>query len=280
MNVSDGDVFTYLLVDNGLLQVESASYSEVDSKSRPRWLEPIYLERALEVSPILIDVEAAYEANDLDQVMGYVNARSPALHVSIIESELKLGEVARHLRRFIFILDLNGKQFTLRYADCAVIHPLSSLLDMSQWATMKGPITRWGIHNRSGTIIQLPSTELRSYVATPLCLDHEQLAALDEASEPDHFIAKVKMMQHGEELPGGAAEQHAWALAARQIWRTSNNSNALYLTSLTRAALVTRGEILLSNELQSLMAIDEFSIFRETLERAVNEMRNRSRRAV
>lgn len=261
MSGSNNGFFTYLLADNGLLQEVSAAYEEPDTRHRPTWLEPLYAQRALEVSPILIDVGAAYEAGDIEQVMGYVNARKPALHVSIIESELELGKLAHHLRRFIFIVDPDGKQFTLRFADCAVLAPLSSLLTAAQWAAMRGPIARWAIHDRSGLLLALPPAESDEHAATPLCLDREQLAALDEASEPDHLIAKVRMRRHGEIFPGNAQEQHAWAGAARQLWRAAGNADPLFLVHLTDAALMTRGAILQRRDIRDCLGLTDVDGF-------------------
>lgn len=271
MNICAPEVFVYLLIDNGLLQEVSASYTETDVKNRPKWLAPIYAERALAISPILIDLEAAYEAGDLDEVMCYVNALRPALHVSIIETCFSLEEITGHLRRFTFILDPEEKQFTLRFADCAVLTPLSSALTAALWATFKGPITRWGIHDRSGAIIQLPPVQARQIISTPLCFDHRQLAALDEASEPDHYIAKVKMMRHGEPLPGNSAEQYAWAKAAHQAWSSSGNSNPLILMHLTEAQIVTQGRILHSKTLGDLLVMNDVSAFRSELQELVDE---------
>ena len=270
--MNNGNQNVYLLIDNGLLEEVSASYTEVDSKNRPLWLEPIYPDHALAVSPLLVDLDAAYEAGDIDRVMSYVNARKPALHVSIIETESGLEQIAQHLRRFIFIVSPDDKQFTLRYADCTVLAPLSVALTTAQWATMKGPISRWGVHDRSGTLTSLPPTEPVAYAPTPFCLNHEQLAALDEASEPDHGIAKVKMMGHGLPLPGNTAEQHAWALAARQVWRTAGNSNALILLFLTESSLISRGAILRRSEIQHFLAMDEATAFREKLQDLIKEM--------
>jgi len=95
MNNADHDVFVHLLIDNGMLHGLSTCYSEVDSQSRPSWLAPIYADHALAVSPFLVDVEAAYEAGDIDRVMGFLNARRPGLHVSIIETGLDLEQIAR-----------------------------------------------------------------------------------------------------------------------------------------------------------------------------------------
>jgi hypothetical protein len=255
----------YLLIDNGLLQEASASYAETDSQSRPEWLAPIYAERALVVSPILVDIEAAYEAGDLDHVMGYVNALTPALHVSIIETGLSLVQISQHLQRFIFILDPGGKQFTLRYADCAILLPLSSVLTEVQWATMRRPIARWSVHNRSGCVIELRSVPVIEEVLKPLQLDLEQIAALEEASESDHSIAKVKMMHHGAELPGTTEELHCWASEARQAWLASKNPSKLYLLFLTEAAVLSRGKVLRRPEFPGYLLMDDINSFKRKL---------------
>ncbi|MFS2018641.1 DUF4123 domain-containing protein [Massilia sp. CT11-108] len=272
--MNNGNQNAYLLIDNGLLEEVSASYTEVDSKNRPLWLEPIYPDHALAVSPLLVDLDAAYEAGDIDRVMSYVNARKPALHVSIIETEPGFEQIAQHLRRFIFIVSPDDKQFTLRYADCTVLAPLSVVLTKAQWATIKGPISRWGVHDRSGTLIPLSPAEPVEYAPTPFSLTHDQLAALDEASEPDHCIAKVKMMGHGLPLTGNTAEQHAWALAARQAWRAAGNSNSLILLFLTEAALISRCEILNRPEIQNFLAINAPAEFRIKISALINETRD------
>jgi len=271
MNADKRGVFLYLLIDNGSLQDVSASYVGTDTQSHPSWLEPIYPERALEVSPLLMDVEAAYEAGEIDEVMGYLNAHRPALHVSIIESELRLAEIAQHLRRFIFVLDPEGKQFTLRFADCAVLEELSSVLTPSQWAVMRGPFSRWGMHDRSGSVIQLPPNESGAHSPTPLCLDRDQLVALDEASEPDHLIAKVQMMRHGAQLPGTVADQHAWAREAQRAWQAAHLSNPLFLLVLAEAMILSQGKILRIPDIKNVLATDDASIFRQRLQEIVRE---------
>jgi len=275
MNTGDQNLSVYLLIDNGLLDEVSRSYAEGDSKERPSWLEPIYADYAMAASPLLVDVEAAYEAGDIALVMSYVNARQPALHVSIIETGLNLEQITHHLRRFIFIVSPEDKQFTLRYADCAVLAALSSTLTKAQWATIIGPISQWRIHDRSGVLIQLPLAETVENASTPFHLDQDQLTALDEASEPDHCIAKLKMMRNGMFLPGNTEEQHAWALAARQAWRAAGNSNSLILLFLTEASLISRGEILRNPEIQNSLALNEPSSFRNKMRVAIKELQDR-----
>lgn len=277
MNDGGDNVFVYLLIDNALLHDAPAHRTEAGTESRPPWLAPLYADHAVAVSPFLVDVDAAYLSGDIDQVMAYVNACRPALHVSIIETGLALERIAQHLRRFIFVLDPHGKQYTLRYADCAVLAPLSTLLTAAQWATMREPIARWSIHDRAGAVIQLPPVERMETGPTPLCLDNDQLAALDEASEPDHYIAKVRSMRNGAALPGDPAEQHAWAHAARQAWRAAGNANPRMLLFLTEAALLTRGEVLRRLEMQDLLAMDDAGAFRGHLRELVKDIRERRR---
>lgn len=277
MNRNSGEIFLYLLVDNSMLQERPAHCDDNQVKSLPIWLESIYKGRALEVSPLLIDVEAAYDSGDIGRVMHYLNARKPALHVSIIESEMRLEEIAQHLRRFVFILDPDERQLTLRFADCIVLELLCSLLTPVQWTTMTRPITRWGIHSRSGLVISLPLLASDTDALIPLRLDREQLAALDDASEPDHFIAKVKMMHHGAELPGNSEEQHVWAKEARREWQAAQNSNPLILLFLTEAMLFCRGEILQRQDVKGLLAVGQVNIFRERLKNIVERILENSK---
>lgn len=275
MSQGEPNSSVYLLIDNGMLDEVSASYAEDALDSRPAWLVPIYPQRALAVSPLLVDLEAAYEGGDLDRVMHFVNARKPALHVSVIESTLDIRQLAHHLSRFIFILDPQGKQLTLRYADCAVLAPLSELLTPVQWATMRAPVARWHIHYRSGALVPLPPTEATAVAPTPLCLGQDQLLALDEASEPDHVIAKVNMMRNGEALPGNAVEQYGWAQAARLAWRAAGNAHPLILMFLTEAALLTRGAILRRPEVAEFLAMNEVGAFRNKLRELVDDLQAR-----
>lgn len=269
MIIEKSNLFTYLLIDNGLLHENSKHYTEVDRESRPAWLTPVYTERALAVSPLLIDIEFAFETGDIDQVMIYVNALKPALHLSIIETELDLDALTQHLKRFIFIVDPEGRQFTLRYADCSVLASLSTLLTIDQWVTMRLPTVRWSVHDRSGELVSLPAIESATRVQTPLRLSHAQLVALDEVSEPDHCIAKIKTMRYGVTLPGDALDQYKWAHAARRAWLSADNPNQLILISLTESVIKTHGKLLDRHDLQDWLTITDTNLFREKI-RSIN----------
>ncbi|WP_167759766.1 DUF4123 domain-containing protein [Massilia horti] len=276
MSTQTPEIFCYLLIDNGLLQLAPSRYSEAPADVRAAWLEPIYNDKALVVSPLLIDIEAAYEAGHLDRVMELANATRPALHLSLIETTLPRAELAHHLRRFIFIVAPNGKQYTLRYADCAVLEFLPSILTPEQWKAMTAPMQRWGIHDRTHSIVWLPlGAAGESCASTPLQLSAQQMEDLNEALEPEGVLANVRAMRHGRKLPGDAGEQHQWACAARAAWEAAGNEDQLLLTFFADAVLTTRGEILRRYEVPRLLGIQQRDEFKAELRQLMDEMEAR-----
>jgi hypothetical protein len=278
MSAKSTDVFPYLLVDNGLLHGTRSHYAETQESPRPDWLEPIYADKALAVSPLLIDIGAAYEAGQLDRMMELANACKPALHTSLIETSLTLVELAQHLRRLIFVVAPDGKQYTLRFADCVVLSTLSTVLTPVQWAAVSDPMTRWCVHDRDGLIRALPPAPgFRENESGhfPFQLSDHQIDDMTEALEADHVLAKVKAKPRGIPLPGNTREQHEWACAALSRWREAGNTSALMLASLVEAALSTKGEILRRHELGRLLSILEVASFRDHLRELVGDMEER-----
>jgi hypothetical protein len=265
----------YLLVDNGLLQSVSSRYDPPDN-GHPEWLEPLYKDEALAVSPLIIDLGAAYESGQLDRVMELANAQKPALHLSLIETPLTRAELAQHLRRFIFIVAPNGKQYTMRFADCAVITALASILAPEQWRTMTAPLLRWGIHDRSHSIAWFPSESLSEpFSPIPLQLTQQQIDELNEALAPEHVLATVRAMRRGRHLEGDAREQQQWACAARAAWQAAGNENELILTFFANAVLATRGEILRSDQVPRLLQIQEHRAFSVELRQLLDDIEER-----
>jgi hypothetical protein len=276
MSTKSSDVFPYLLIDNGLLHGKSSHYAETQESPRPDWLEPIYTDKALAVSPLLIDIGAAYEADQLDRMMALANACKPALHTSLIETTLTLEELARHLRRLIFVVAPDGKQYTLRFADCVVLGALCSVLAPEQWGAVTEPMFRWRVHDRNDSTSSLPPASSDHESGTfPLRLSATQIDALTEALEPDHVLANVKAMRHGAALPGNALQQYERICAARSIWMANDNRNDKLLTAFVEATLTTEGEILGRPEVKSLLFERDSGLFSKRLRELVREMEER-----
>jgi hypothetical protein len=275
MSAKSPDVFPYLLVDNGLLHGTSSHYAETQEFPRPDWLVPIYTDKAMAVSPLLIDIGAAYDAGQLDRMMELANARKPALQASLIETALTLAELAQHFRRLTFIVAPDGKQYTLRFADCVVLGALASILAPKQWSAVTEPTSRWCVHGRDGSIFSLqPALSDQEPGIFPLRFSARQIEDLTEALEPDHVLANVKAMRHGA-LPGNALQHYEWTCAARSMWKADDNRNDRLLTAFVDATLATKGEILGRSEVMDILAQRDSSLFRKQLRGMVSDIQER-----
>jgi len=83
---------SYILIDTTLLGYP-VDKPWIKRRRKPTWVAAIYGRDAIVVSPILIDVERVWHCNRIDAVMALVNATSPQLGISFIETELTLNEV-------------------------------------------------------------------------------------------------------------------------------------------------------------------------------------------
>ncbi|MBC7625208.1 MAG: DUF4123 domain-containing protein, partial [Aeromicrobium sp.] len=241
---------------------------------RPDWLACVYDDRAVQVSPHLVDVHAAHEAGQMDCVMAHVNATPAKLHVSIIDSVLTLAELAQHLRRFIMVRRDGGKNATLRFADCAVLPQLAIAFMPAQWAALVSPMARWHVHGYDGKLVALPGADAAVLCSpTPLVLTEQQLAALHEAMIPNMVLGCLRAMRHGAALPGIAADQHRWAGEACRLWRNARNVHDIVLRWLTSAALDTNGAVFQQEMVGRLLVMSDLQEIRAGLHAAVEGYR-------
>lgn len=265
---------SFLLIDGAQLATAEVRVPMPDE--HPAWLTHIYDDQAATVSPLLINIEAAHDAGGLDAMTGLVNALEPKLHASFIDTALSHADLLQHLRRFIMIRTVNGKAYTLRFADSTVLPILATVLDPTQWAALVGPIARWHVHGYDGALHALPVTDNIAVPAqTPLVLSDKQCAALAEHTAPSMMLAHLRDMVHGDALPGNAAEQHRWASEARRLWRSSHTTDEIVLRWLTSAALATAGAVLQHRGLPTLLNGADSSAIRTELAAAVSERRAR-----
>lgn len=238
-----GDYLTYILADSALAG-GAAKYLRFTDEF-PAWAIPLYNGKAALQSPLVLDVQRAWDDGAIDQLMALVNALQPALHVSVIDTLLSPDELAQHLRRFIFITTEENKQLTLRFADCAVLPELAAVLTPAQYAALARPVLRWRVHQRDGQLGALAPTEKEIIPAsTPLALTDQQIASVYERMAPYQVLAQLKQNWPGRELPGSAAEQYQWASDTRKAWQDAGNSNEEAMVVLAEAVLASSGQLL------------------------------------
>lgn len=267
-------ISTFMLVDNGMLG-GSTAFARGDGEW-PSWVVPIYKGKASAVGPIVVDLEAAYEKEQIDQAMALANALKPALHVSFIDTSMSLDQIVQHLKQFIFIVHEDGKSQSLRFADCVVLSHLASILAPAQWTNFVRPIVRWSIHDRSGLLHMLPPAQSEPPpLPFPLQLTRQQIDALDEALEPDLLLAEIKAESVGKRFPGTEQEKYASAATAFSMWRTAGRSGRRALKSFVEAALLTNGEILRIRTMPSLLGTADRNVLEERLRQLVADFEER-----
>lgn len=233
----------YLLIDGALLPNEFEENWHTASTD-VAWLTPLLTGEGALNGPIMIDIEKALAHELVDEMMDLVNAISPQLHLSFIESVLAADELVRYLQNFVVIRTSDGQLFNLRLSDCIVLSMLEDVLTAAQWASLLGGVARWCVHDREGRLRELKThSSLSEPIGTPLTLSPVQLDQLTELTEPDVILANIRDIRHGGELMGSVSEQHNWALQARDLWRGSKCTDRLALRWLTSAAIDTRGAI-------------------------------------
>ncbi|MYN39642.1 DUF4123 domain-containing protein [Duganella sp. FT109W] len=243
---------SYILIDTTLLGYP-VDKPWIKRRRKPTWVAAIYGRDAIVVSPILIDVERAWHCNRIDAVMALVNATSPQLGISFIETELTLNEVLLHLRQFICIQTEEGIELTLRFADCIVLANLAVLLTSKQWSWLVAPFESWKVHSRDGKLKSLPILKVESPSRIPLLLSEIQISALRDAFGADQLLANLRKLrpEHGSEY--STMQAHQYAEQTRQIWLSAGHEENTDLLLFARHVFETQGRLLLHPGLKSVL---------------------------
>jgi hypothetical protein len=233
----------YILIDTALIG-HPHNKSWVKKRRKPSWVAALYGRDAIEVSPILIDIERAVVCNRLDAVMELVNAVQPQLGVSFIETELTLTQLQAHLREFIYIKAEDDTELTLRFADCTVLPALSKFLTEGQWSSIVKPFQNWKIHGRDGKLKSLPIFKSDASLTFPLLLSNGQIASLRNAMGADQLLASLRKMRPSQTLYYSTLQAHEYAEQIRQIWLSAGLDEDTELLQFARDVFDTDGRLL------------------------------------
>lgn len=164
------------------------------------------------------------------------------LHMSVIDSELGLAELAEHLRRFIHFSDDQGETYGLRIADCRVLAYLPKVLSVDQWDALTAPIERWSIHDRTGKQSPLALNDTRHARQTPTStwhLDADQIERLIDAGEADALLA---LLGKAPETTPPADIQRYFTLASQCVerWRSGGGKDRSQLLDMGRGAFAVK----------------------------------------
>ncbi|MYN28023.1 DUF4123 domain-containing protein [Duganella levis] len=257
---------SYILIDTTLVGYPDDK-PWIKKRRKPTWVAAVYGRDAIVVSPILIDVERAWHCNRIDAVMALVNAASPKLGISFIETELALTEVLLHLRQFIYIQTEEGIELTLRFADCMVLSNLAALLTREQWTALVAPFESWKIHARDGNLKSLPIRKAESASRIPLLLSDIQMSALRDAFGADQLLANLRKMRPERESEYSTMQAHQYAEQTRQIWLSAGHEENTDLLLFARDVFETEGRLLLHPGLKPVLEQSDPILRRKDLHR-------------
>lgn len=264
MSASMAPVSGFLMVDAALAGFGNRDMSNSPAGT-PSWMVPLYAGAAAWAGPVLIDILAAESSGALDQAMSIVNATTPHLHLSFIDTQLDIDELAVHLRRFIFVVNEEHQPFSMRFADCLVLAALPEVFSSAQWVAFAGPVSRWSVHRRDGTLVTLaPVTRAVVPESTPLRVTEQQIDHLRDIFAPDRMISHLRDLGHGV-IAGSALEQHRWASASYALWKTSGSKEEVIWRWLTEAVFETRGAALTDAELKAVIVEESLEATRTRL---------------
>lgn len=238
-------------------------------KRRSRWLLPLYDRPAWSVSPVLVDIEAAYRTNRIDSVIRLASQIKPQLHASFIDTCLSASGLAEHLRQFTYFVDPKGCEFTLRIADCLVVPWLHQVMTASQWGAIHKPILRWRVHSLDGKLWTLPCPDETHVEPPPLHFTAKQLSALDACHEPNQLMHNLRAMRFGHQWAETPQLEIQLAEKILSLWKGSGQTDRTNLLLFARGVFDSKGRLLDSSSLRQVLAHQDAARFRRDLNDAV-----------
>lgn len=255
---------TYILLDTAMM-ADFELKPWIKGKRRARWILPIYERPAWEVSPGIIDIEAAYKSNRINMIVEMLNCVRPQLHASFIDTTMNMEDLAEHLRKFIGVDTEDGKELTLRIADCVVLPWLHQAMTPEQWAAFQEPIHRWGVHGRDGVVTVLPQSVAKPS-PEPLRFSPAQISALEQAHEPDQLLFNLRAMRYGHKWAESLQQELKFATDTLRAWKTSKHTDTSTLLLFARGVFDTKGALLELPALRSILDQDDLALVRKDIQ--------------
>lgn len=259
---------TYVLIDTTLLG-DLQTKPWLQKNRRPSWIAAIYGRYAVDVSPVVVDVERAFQCSRISTLMNIVNARRPQLGVSFIETNLTLEKLVEHLRQFICVLTRGDVELTLRFADGVVLPNLAFILTPQQWSLITAPFISWKVHGRDGKLFSLPILNARGSIRPPLMLTGAQIRALKDSMGADQLLVNLRMYRSAPPSTYLTEEAFAYATQARRIWHVAGHSDDQDLVLFAAGVFDTDGRLLSVPGLEEALARSDRTKIREDLQRMV-----------
>lgn len=264
---------TYILIDTALMG-EMREKLWLKKERRPSWIAPIYGRYAVEVSPVIIDIEQAFQCSRIGTMMRMANAQRPQLGVSFIETNLTLHKIVNHLRKFIFFQTDAGTELTLRFADCTVLPTLAAVFSPAQWGAMTAPFESWKVHDRDGNLVSLKIAATKEEAGLPLLLSDTQITALKDSMAADQLLINLRMHRPSPPSTYITSGAHRYAEQSLRVWHAAGRADDADLILFAGGVFDTQGRLLDAPGLPDALAHTDVSKLRMALQELVARYRD------
>jgi len=200
-------------------------------------------------APMLVPLDPVHDQAFISQLLRHCHDRPM---VSFFASRVDLNTLCQLWEPLHWITAIDHQKMLLRLADTRILVELPGILEPSQWAAFAEPVTHWAVVNRSGGLTPLALPAPDATKAQNIHLQHEQLAALLSAAEPDNILALIVDSMPDilpQDLPGSQA--YAMVSDSCALARRYEVTNWADVVSLSVAAFLTEGK---TNRNESLTA--------------------------
>ncbi len=177
--------------------------------------------------------------------------------LSVLASTRPLVDLVHYWQPYHWVhsAEPNDKQrFLLRFADTRTLALLPTQLSPAQWHTLRAPLAKWLILDRSGHLQELPPSAPNLGPVIRLELSTKTLAQMVDDAMPDTLLshlAEVSPEDLSPALPRDAMHQNMCHVTA--LGKRHGVDNMPDLLALALCALQTNGRILQSAKLQTLL---------------------------
>lgn len=232
-----------------------AAFDYPNADDSPYWARGIncYTSQAYEglhkAAPILVPIDPINDQAFLTRLLRHSYDRPM---ISFLGSRIGLNKLCVSWEGLHWITAVDQQRMLLRLADTRVLAELPTIFKQAQWAALSASIVEWKIVNREGSLSPLALSPEDATTVDKIHLEHQQLADLLSAAEPDNILSLIVDSLPDilpQDLPG--SQTYAMVSDSCALARRHDVTNWADVVSLAVAAFLTEGK---TNQNESLTA--------------------------
>ncbi|WP_083941308.1 DUF4123 domain-containing protein [Pseudoduganella violaceinigra] len=235
-----------------------AAFDYPNANDAPYWDRGIncYASHAYEglrkAAPILVPIDPINDQAFLSRLLRHSHDRPM---ISFLGSGIDLKKLCESWELLHWVTAIDHQKMLLRLADTRVLAELPKVFRQDQWAALAAPIVEWLVVNREGGLTPLALSDPDASKALKIHLEHEQLASLLLAAEPDNILFLISGSM-SDIIPQNMPRSKCYSMVSKscEIARQFDVTNWADVVSLSVAAFLTEGKTNQDDSLNAYLA--------------------------